>query len=123
MVFLPSLRRMPLYISLFSGSLPPGPICNSSTGVISGTPAQGGSYPNFVIQVTDSSTGTGPYSTTQTYSLTVDLANQATLTVTGMPGTAQIYGATFTVGASGGSGTGALTFAASGACSNTGAER
>src|SRR5208282_5957078 len=47
------------------------------------------------------------------------LANQATLTVTGMPVTAQIYGATFTVGASGGNGTGALTFAASGACSNT----
>ena len=44
-------------------------------------------------------------------------ANQATLTVTGMPTTAQAYGATFTVGTSGGSGTGALTFGSSGACS------
>jgi hypothetical protein len=47
------------------------------------------------------------------------LATQATLTVTGMPVTAQAYQATFTVGSSGGSGSGALTFAASGACSNT----
>jgi hypothetical protein len=47
------------------------------------------------------------------------LASQATLTVTGMPVTAQAYQATFTVGSAGGSGTGALTFAASGACSNT----
>ncbi len=42
---------------------------------------------------------------------------QATLTVTGMPGTTQAYGATFTVATSGGSGTGAVTFAATGACS------
>ncbi|MGD0158204.1 MAG: NHL repeat-containing protein, partial [Terracidiphilus sp.] len=47
------------------------------------------------------------------------LATQATLTVTGVPGTAQAYGATFTVSSSGGSGTGTVTFAASGACSNT----
>lgn len=45
------------------------------------------------------------------------LATQAALTVTGMPPAAQAYGATFTVGSSGGSGTGAVTFAGSGACS------
>jgi hypothetical protein len=61
------------------------------------------------------------YNSTTSSAATVSaaLANQATLTVTGMPVTAQAYQATFTVGSSGGSGTGALTFAASGACSNT----
>jgi hypothetical protein len=52
---------------------------------------------------------------------TVTLATQATLTVTGMPGTAQVYGTTFTVGSSGGSGQGAVTFAATGSCSIAGA--
>jgi hypothetical protein len=47
------------------------------------------------------------------------MANQATLTVTGVPVTPQAYQATFTVSSAGGSGTGALTFAASGACTNT----
>jgi Bacterial Ig-like domain (group 3)/FG-GAP-like repeat len=51
---------------------------------------------------------------------TVTLAGQATLTVTGVPVTAQPYGTTFTVGSSGGSGTGAVTFAATGSCSVTG---
>jgi trimeric autotransporter adhesin len=61
------------------------------------------------------------YNSTTSAAATVGatLATQATLTVTGMPVTAQAYQATFTVGSSGGSGTGALTFAASGACSNT----
>ncbi|MFB3915355.1 MAG: chitobiase/beta-hexosaminidase C-terminal domain-containing protein [Terriglobales bacterium] len=44
-------------------------------------------------------------------------ADQAALSVTGMPGTAQAYGTTFTVSTSGGSGLGAVTFASSGACS------
>ncbi len=48
------------------------------------------------------------------------LGTQATLTVTGMPTTAQAYGATFTVGSTGGSGTGVVTFTGSGACSATG---
>jgi MBG domain-containing protein/YDG domain-containing protein/CARDB protein/galactose oxidase-like protein/Kelch motif protein len=47
-------------------------------------------------------------------------ANQALLTVTGMPAAAQQQGAFFTVGYSGGSGTGAVSFSATGACSNDG---
>jgi hypothetical protein len=54
-------------------------------------------------------------------SVTVTQAGQATLTVTGVPTTAQAYGANFTVGSSGGTGTGAVTFLATGACSNIGA--
>ena len=54
-------------------------------------------------------------------SFNIGMDNQATtLTVTGVPGTAQAYGASFTVGSSGGSGTGAVTFSATGACSNIG---
>jgi hypothetical protein len=51
---------------------------------------------------------------------TVTAASQAALTVTGVPGAAQAYGATFTVSSSGGSGTGAVTFAATGSCSVSG---
>jgi hypothetical protein len=52
--------------------------------------------------------------------VTVQQASEATLAVTGMPSAAQAYGATFNVGYSGGSGTGAVTFAGSGACSASG---
>lgn len=51
-------------------------------------------------------------------SLTVLMAPQATLTVTGAPGSAD-NGTSFTVGSAGGSGTGAVTFSATGACTNT----
>ena len=54
-----------------SGSLPAGISLNS--GVLSGTPTPG-SF-NFTVTATDSSTGTGPYSSSQPYSL---LVNQAT---------------------------------------------
>jgi large repetitive protein len=75
---------------------------------------------NYTIQAVYSDASGGFSSSTDTtHTLSIGLANQATLTVTGMPVTAQAYQATFTVGSSGGSGTGALTFAASGACSNT----
>ncbi len=53
-----------------SGNLPTG-LSLSSSGVISGTPTEGGTF-NFVIWTTDSSTGNGPYSTGQNVSLTVN---------------------------------------------------
>src|SRR5204862_1232042 len=46
-------------------------------------------------------------------------AEQAALSVTGVPAVAQAYDSTFTVGSSGGSGSGGVSFAASGACENT----
>ena len=52
-----------------------------------------------------------------TQTVTASLASQSTLTVTGMPTTAQAYNASFTLGTSGGSGSGAVSFTASGACS------
>ena len=75
---------------------------------------------NYTIQAVYNDAGGGFSSSTDiTHTLSIGLATQATLTVTGMPVTAQTYQATFTVGSSGGSGAGAVTFAASGACSNT----
>jgi fibronectin type 3 domain-containing protein len=60
----------------------------------------------------------GLYNATTSAPATVaaTLAAQATLIVTGVPATAQPYGSTFAVGSSGGSGTGAVTFATTGAC-------
>ena len=50
--------------------------------------------------------------------ITVNPATQAVLTVTGAPPSAP-YNGTFTVGTSGGSGTGDVTFTATGSCTNT----
>jgi large repetitive protein len=50
-----------------SGSLPPG-LSLSSTGVLSGMPSAAGNY-NFSITATDSSTGTGPYASSRTYTI------------------------------------------------------
>ena len=63
--------------------------------------------------------GTKYNSATASVTVSATLATPATLTVTGAPASA-VYNSTFTVGTSGGSGTGAITFAASGGCSNTG---
>ena len=60
-----------------SGSLPAGLSLNTSTGAITGTPTAGGPF-NFTITATDSSTGTGPFTGSRAYSLTV---NAPTITV------------------------------------------
>ncbi len=57
----------PYNFTIVSGSLPPGLLLNSSTGVASGTPTTQGSY-TWTVQLTDS-VGTPP--ATQTYSRTV----------------------------------------------------
>jgi large repetitive protein len=56
----------PYSFSVSSGSLPPG-LSLSSTGVLAGTPTSAGAY-SFTVQARDSSTGSGPYSATQSYS-------------------------------------------------------
>jgi hypothetical protein len=55
---------------LASGSLPAGMTLDSTSGKLSGTPTAGGPF-NFVVQATDSSTGNGPYTGSQSYSLLV----------------------------------------------------
>jgi hypothetical protein len=81
-------------------------------------PATAGTPSEFYV-VTDNSLNTE--SATQSIGLAgTALSVQATLTVTGVPTSAQPYGNTFSVSSSGGSGTGAVTFSAAGACSVTG---
>jgi len=59
----------PYSYAVTAGALPSG-LTLSSTGVLAGTPTAGGSY-NFTVRATDTSPGGGPYSGTQTYSLTI----------------------------------------------------
>lgn len=60
----------PYAYAVTAGALPGGLTLNASTGAISGTPSALGTF-NFSITATDSSTGTGPYTATQAYAITV----------------------------------------------------
>jgi hypothetical protein len=59
----------PYTFALTAGALPPG-VTLSSAGVLSGTPTGGGTY-TFTLTANDVSTGTGPYSGSRSYSLTI----------------------------------------------------
>ena len=72
------------------------------------------------VTATKASDGNYASATSAASAVAASLAVQATLTVTGVPGTAQPYGTMFTVGITGGSGLGAVTFSGSGACSAAG---
>jgi len=104
----------PYTYAVTTGSLPAGLSLDSSTGVISGTPTAAGTS-NFTITATDSSTTTHATKATS-YSLVVSLATQATLTAVPAATTINTNGTT-SLSSSGGSGTGAVTYAvASGSC-------
>jgi hypothetical protein len=68
----------PPYTWVETGALPAGITWNAATATLSGTPTASGSFP-ITIKATDSSTGTGPYSQTNSYTLTV---TAPTITVT-----------------------------------------
>ncbi|WP_162782219.1 putative Ig domain-containing protein [Arenimonas caeni] len=74
----------PYSYAVTAGALPGGLTLNPSTGAITGTPSALGSF-NFSITATDSSTGTGPYTATQSYAITVidvpPVANNSSTTV------------------------------------------
>lgn len=59
----------PRSFSLSAGALPIG-MSFSSAGVLSGTPISAGTF-NFTVTATDASTGTGPYTGSRAYSLTI----------------------------------------------------
>ncbi len=52
-----------------TGTLPAG-LTLSNAGVLAGTPTAGGTF-NFTVSATDSSTGSGPYTSSQAYSMTI----------------------------------------------------
>ena len=95
------------YTFAFSGMLPPGLDFDTTTGEVTGTPTAQSAY-SFTVKVTDSSTGSGPYSAQTTASINItnpvvvlEPADGTTLTA-GQVG--QAYSDT-SISATGGSGT------------------
>ncbi|HEX4853076.1 putative Ig domain-containing protein [Arenimonas sp.] len=74
----------PYAYAVTAGALPGGLTLNPATGAITGTPSALGTF-NFSITATDGSTGTGPYTATQAYAITVvdvpPVANNGSVTV------------------------------------------
>ncbi|WP_158240596.1 Ig-like domain-containing protein [Telmatospirillum siberiense] len=62
----------PYSFSLSAGALPSG-LALSTAGVLAGTPTAAGTY-SFTVRAQDSSTGSGPFAVTQSYSLTIGQA-------------------------------------------------
>ncbi|WP_267555566.1 putative Ig domain-containing protein, partial [Rhizobium rhizogenes] len=60
----------PYTYAVTAGTLPTGLTLSAATGVLSGTPTAGGTF-NFTITATDSSTGSGPYSSSRAYTVAV----------------------------------------------------
>ena len=108
----------PYTFSLASGALPAGLVLNTQSGILSGTPTVSGTF-TFTVKATDSSTGTGPFSATQGYSLGIAalVPTVPTLTVT-VPadkvGTADV-----STGATGGPFTGGAVISVSPATAGT----
>jgi hypothetical protein len=112
----------PYTYTVSSGSLPTG-LTLSTAGALSGTPTAAGSFP-FKVTATDSSTGTGPLTGSQSYTVaislpaatdfTIVLASGASSSATVLPG--GTVGETFTVSPANGAGafTNAIALSASG---------
>jgi predicted outer membrane repeat protein len=100
--FTPSGGTSPYSFSLTAGTLPPG-LTLVSGGTLSGTPTTAATY-NFTIAATDSSTGTGPYTGSRAYSVTILAPPPLTLNPTSVP--AGQAGAAYSqsIAASGGTG-------------------
>ncbi|GAB3102786.1 putative Ig domain-containing protein [Lysobacter terrae] len=85
--------------AITAGALPAG-LTLSSGGALSGTPTAGGTF-NFTVTATDSSTGTGPYTGSRAYSLTVN-APTISVSPTTLPGATEASAYSQTITASGG---------------------
>jgi len=107
------------YTFAWTGTPPPG-LMLSSAGALSGTPTTAGSF-SFTIKATDASTGTGPYSGSRNYSVTIN-----PVTTTRAPSITSFNSASFTAGTAGsfsvtttGAPTPTLTNADFGTCSKS----
>ncbi|WP_175560437.1 beta strand repeat-containing protein, partial [Janthinobacterium lividum] len=100
----------PYTYAITSGALPAGISLNTSTGLLSGTPTASGTF-NFAARATDSSPGSGPFSTTQGYLLTVAAPTIAIAPATLSAMTAGVAGSQ-TITASGGTSTYTYTISA-----------
>jgi hypothetical protein len=88
---------VPYTYSLSAGALPNG-VTLASDGTISGTPTEAGSF-GFTVAVADATTGTGPASATQSYTLVVGLPTLTLNPLTLANGAAGgVYAETFTAG-------------------------
>lgn len=102
----------PYSYAVTTGALPSGLTLDAFTGAITGLPNAAGTA-NFAITATDSSTGTGPYSTSQTYALMVAAP---TLTLAPAAGTLVApYNTAFAQSFATGGGIGPYTYALTGA--------
>ncbi|WP_210217162.1 Ig domain-containing protein, partial [Klebsiella pneumoniae] len=91
-----------------AGALPPGIVLNASSGALSGTPTSAGTF-NFAVTATDSSTGTGPFTTGQGFTLTV---GAPTLSMTPAPGNLPMnYGTATTINFASSGGTAPYSYA------------
>ncbi|HET6655188.1 MAG TPA: putative Ig domain-containing protein [Gammaproteobacteria bacterium] len=100
----------PYSYAITAGSLPAGLALNGSTGVLSGTPTASGTFP-FTVTATDSSTGSGPFTGSRSYTLTV-----STVAITVSPATlpAMTVGDAISQQFSASGGSGSYTFSTTG---------
>ena len=101
----------PYTYAVVAGALPSGLTINGTTGMLSGTPTQAGSF-TISVRSTDSSTGVGaPFSVTHNYTLTVT-APALVITPTTLPSAQEAVAYSQTLSASGGNGTYTYTVSA-----------
>ncbi len=96
----------PYSYAITAGALPAG-LTLASDGTLSGTPTAGGTY-NFTVTAIDSSTGTGPYTGSRAYSLTI---NAPTISISQTTLPAATDGASYSQSISASGGTGPYSYA------------
>ncbi|MBB3226605.1 outer membrane autotransporter protein [Luteibacter sp. Sphag1AF] len=98
----------PYTYSIDSGTVPTGLSLNPASGLLSGTPTQAGTF-SFNVAVTDSTTGTGPFSASRSYTVVIDPG--APVITTSSLGDAQV-GVAYNGAVAATGGTAPLTFSA-----------
>ncbi|SOY42639.1 putative Ig domain-containing protein [Cupriavidus taiwanensis] len=96
----------PYTFAITAGALPAG-MSLSAGGVLAGTPSGGGTH-HFTVSATDSSAGTGPYTGSQAYTLTV---SAPALTLSPASLQAPVSGVAYSQAFTAGGGTAPYTFA------------